>query len=287
MQKYVAQEYEALFTDSQGDHGRVREDVGAYRVRTVRAGETVEVEAYPIWSTRVQAGRARAYVQKHREQVRRVHQRNRQKHLRRLINANFGAGDILLTLTYDAGMQPGDAGQAKRDVCNYLRRMRTLRARLGLPELKYVYTTEVTHGERGTRYHHHLIVNGGIPREAAEGLWRAGNVNSRAARPDGYGLSAWAHYMSKSREVQEKAGAHGFACSRNLKKPVITHADRKLSVKGVQRLAEDMRQQGARILEGAYPGYRLVEVQVRYSAFVTGAYIEARMAKKGSGTREA
>ena len=56
---------------------------------------------------------------------------------------------------------------------------------------------------------------------------------------------------------------------------------------GVQRLAEDIRQQGARILEGAYPGYRLVEVQVRYSAFVTGAYIEARMARKGSGKREA
>ena len=123
-------------------------------------------------------------------------------------------------------------------MCNYLRRMRALRARLGLPELKSAYTTEVTHGERGTRYHHHLIVNGGISREAAEGLWRAGNVNSRAARPDGYGLSAWAHHMSKSREVQQKAGAHGFACSRNLKKPLITHADRKLSVKGVQRLAE-------------------------------------------------
>ena len=48
MQRYVAQEYEALFTDSQGDHGRVREDVGAYRVRTVRAGETVEVEAVEL-----------------------------------------------------------------------------------------------------------------------------------------------------------------------------------------------------------------------------------------------
>ena len=87
--------------------------------------------------------------------------------------------------------------------------------------------------------------------------------------------------------MQQKAGAHGFACSRNLKKPWITHADRKLSVKGVQRLAEDIRQQGARILVGAYPGYRLVEAQVRYSAFVTGAYIEARMVRKGSGKREA
>ncbi len=277
MQKYAAREYEAMFTESQADAGKAKEGVGGYRVKTVRAGDTVEVEMYPIWNTRESAGKEREWCEAHREQVRRVHQRNRQKHLRRLINANFGAGDILLTLTYDAGMQPGNDAQAKRDVCNYLRRLRRMREKLGLDALKYVYTTEITHGERGTRYHHHLIVNGGISREAAEAAWQKGNVNSRAARPDNLGLSAWAHYMSKSREVQEKAGAHGFACSRNLKKPTVTYADTKMSVGRAAKMAEDMHRWGAKILESAYKGCRLAEMSVRGSAYIPGVYVAARL----------
>ena len=148
--------------------------------------------------------------------------------------------------------------------------------------MKYVYTTETTHGALGTRYHHHLIVNGGIERVVIENLWTAGLVNSRIARPDAYGLSGWAHYMSKQKETQEKASRHGWTCSRNLRQPKVTVSDHKLSRRRMRQIADDLHANGRRILESVYTGYTLCELpEIRWSPYVEGVYLTARMIRKG------
>lgn len=279
--KYTAEKYAALFTEQQGEARAAREGVNGYRIKRIQAGDTLEIEGYAIWSTQRTASEARRQSERHREQVQAVNRRNQQKHMRRLVNANFGAGDLLLTLTYDRDMQPADEGHAQKDIRNYLKRLRRRRERLGLPALKYIYTTEVTVGMLGRRYHHHLIVNGGIDRAEAERLWPGGNCNSRIARPDAYGLSGWAHYMTKQKATQEKAYRRGFACSRNLKKPRETVADHKLSLRRMQQMAEDMGRSGQEILEAIYPGYRVAETpEIRWSKWVTGVYLSARLIKK-------
>ena len=279
--KYTAEKYAALFGESQGTPEAARDGVNGYRVKRVRAGDTLEIEGYAIWSTQQQASTARRQSEKHREQVQAVNRRNQQKHMRRLVNANFGAGDLLLTLTYDRDAQPADEGQAQKDIRNFLKRLRRKRERLGLEPLKYIYTTETTVGLLGRRYHHHLIVNGGIDRADVEALWQGGNCNSRIARPDAYGLSGWAHYMIKQKETQEKAYRRGFACSRNLKKPAESTADHKLSVRRMQQMAEDMDRNGAEIFGKLYPGYVLAEKpEIKWSRWVSGVYLSARMIKK-------
>ena len=280
MIKHTAEKYAAIFQQTDGDPRAVQNGVNGYRVKTIRAGDTLEIEGYAIWSTQRTAAEARKQTERHREQVRAVHLRNRQKAMRRLINANFGDGDILLTLTYGWGSQPQDEKQAGRDVKNFLKRLRRKRARLGLEDLKYIYTTEVTHGT-AVRYHHHLIVNGGIPREEIEALWTSGLINSRIARTDTTGLAGWAHYMVKQKATQEKASRRGFTCSRNLKKPGVTTADHKLSVRRMKQMAEDFDRRGAEILEALYPGYVVIErPEIKWSAWVGGVYLSARMVRE-------
>ena len=278
---FSAERYQALFMANPGPEGILHEGVHGYRVKRIQAGDTLEIEAFPIWNTAATAGEARRQSEKHREAVKAVNLRNTQKNLRRLMNANFGEGDILLTLTYRKDQQPESEQQAQRDIRNYLRRLRSRRGKMGLPELKYIYITETTHGESGTRYHHHLIVNGGISRDEIEKIWQKGIANSRGAQPDDFALSGWAHYMSKQKTNQEKAYTRGYAHSKNLKQPKVTYADHKLSRRGMQQISQDMKTRGTEILEKLYPGYKMAEApQVRVSAYVPGGYLLARMIRR-------
>lgn len=276
-----AERYQALFTENEGEIYAVRAGLRGYRVKTIRAGETLEAEAYPIWSTARQAQEAKQQTEKHREAVRAVNLRNRQKQLRWLVNANFGNGDLFVTLTYDNRRQPENSEAAQRDVQNYLRRVARRRERLGLEKLKYIYTTERTEGVLGIRYHHHIIMNGGIERTEAERIWTKGIVNSRTCQADDNGLAGLAHYMTKKKATQEKARRHGFCCSRNLKQPRITYADHKITRGRMAKIAEDLGGRGAQILEAVYPGYRVTErPEVRWSAWAAGVIMQARMIRR-------
>lgn len=277
--EYSARDFEALF-DKDNATGDLRQGVSLYRTSTVTAGQTREIDVYPIWDNRKTAAVARTERAKHREAQRKVDRRNAQKKLRRLINNNFSAGDILITNTYTPGTDPADEQAAQRQMQNYIRRLKRLRARRGLPEMRYIYVTEVTHSEaRGTRYHHHMIMSGGITREEAESLWKLGYSNSRTARPDRDWLGGFAHYMTKAKETQDKALKRGWCCSKNLRQPAYTHADHKISIRKAQRIARQMEDEGRKILEKQNPGYTLTEIVVKHSQYAPGVYIYARMIK--------
>lgn len=278
--EYSARDYEVLF-DRDTATGDLRQGVSLYRTSTVTAGKTREIDIYPIWDNQRMASTAKREKLKHREAQRKVDRRNAVKKLRRMINANFGAGDILITNTYAPGQEPQEERAAQRNMQNYIRRIKTLRERKGLPAVKYVYVTEVTHSEaRGTRYHHHMIISGGIDRETLENMWRGGHSNSRTARPDRDWLGGFAHYMTKAKETQDKAMARGWNCSKNLIRPEATHADHKVSIRKAQRIARQMEDEGRRILEQLNPGYALTEIIVRHSQYAPGVYIYARMIQK-------
>lgn len=280
--EYSAHDYEVLF-DRDTATGDLRQGVSLYRTSTVTAGQTREIDIYPIWDNRKTAHAAKLERAKHREAQRKVDRRNAQKKLRRIINANFGLGDVLITNTYTPGQDPKSEEAAQRNMQNYLRRIKALRKKMGLPALKYVYVTEVTHSEaRGTRYHHHMILSGGIDRETLERMWRGGHSNSRTARPDRDWLGGFAHYMTKTKETQEKATKRGWNCSKNLVRPQATHADHKVSIRKAERIARQMEDEGRKILEQVNRGYELTEIIVRHSQYAPGVYIYARMIKKNA-----
>lgn len=269
------------------------------RTRTVKAGPMVYVECYPIWEAKAaQAAKSEAKRELHRIAQEKLNQRNAEKKLARLINENFGAGDLILTLEYAKGGGPADEAQAMRDMQNYLRRIKTLRDKRGLDAMKYVYVIEETQSRtHGRRFHHHVIMSGGISRDEAEKKWtqkHGGFCNARSAQPDEKHLTGFAVYLLRNKKgrTQEKDGKNPqqramrrrWNCSKNLRDPdeYASTADKKISVRKAGRIAETMENfdRAREIFEKLHPDCRLLEVSARRSRWTTGVYICAELRRK-------
>ena len=280
MKGYSAERYEALFDRpvdgvNGADNVLRPDEPGRYRCKTIKAGDQLECEIFPIWSTASESKKAGSAIT--REAQRALNERNARKRLVRKINTNFTAADIELTLTY-AGDHVPDLEEARRDMQNYIRRVKRYRKARGLPELKYVYVIEYA-GVDGApkRVHHHVIMSG-MDRDEAERLWGKGRANSARLQPDEHGLEGLAKYITKSlpRFKSEKR----WVCSKNLVEPTITIADTKISRRKASRLAQDADAYGKNLFEHLYPGYAFTDVEIKSSAYVAGVYIYARMRRK-------
>ena len=252
-----------------------------YRTRTTKAGPRLEAEVYPIYG-REKLGRLRAEKKNQTpEKVRRLNAERSERHFVLLIDGNFTETDIHLTLTYK-GETP-DYDRARKDVRNFLDRVKRRREKLGMPELKYAGAIEG--GADGTRerIHAHIIMSGGIDRETLEQLWAKGYANADRLRPDENGLEAVARYIVKqSRSEKQKYHKRWFA-SRNLKQPKTRTSDTKVSNGKVKRIAGDMLNEARAIMERVYPGYEFVRCAVHGSDVVDGVYIRCVMRRRSEG----
>lgn len=271
------------------------------RTRTIKAGELLYCSSYPIWDTATRRD-AKAQLDKARERKgtsdaqRKLNARKAEEKLVQLVNANFGAGDHLVTCTYAQGKEHPDLASAQRNMRNYMARVKRLCRRRGLEDPEYIYVTEVTHSNRwGTRYHHHMVMRCGLPRADVEALWikSHGICNTKQARQLKEGLTGWAKYIAKQvcSEAHEQRRsldevlkhAHRFASSKGLKKPAATEADKKISRRRVEKIAQDIQRDPdmAKLhMEACYPGYEVLEMTVKTSERVTGAYVYAVMCRR-------
>lgn len=243
-----------------------------YRAKTIRSGDIVECEVYPIWNTRSSLSRAKK-MKKSREAQRSLNERNAKKKVYRLINANFSDNDIWATFTYDNKHLPKSAEEAGREMAKYIRRLRRYAAKHGFPPLKYVYVTEFEDDplKKKKRIHHHIVMN--FPdRDVAERLWAGGaRRNTRRLQRDESGYEGLGRYIMK-----DPRGTKHYVCSQNLIKPTVTFADFKFSRKKVKRLAmgeADPEEEFRRL----YRGCRLTAFEARESEYVSGYYIYAKM----------
>ena len=181
----------------------------AYMKRTVVAGRTMEVEKYLLYPK--PHHRRGERINPTSEQMRRVNERNARKKLRRLINANFGEGDLHLVLTYRG--DPPAAEEAKEHLRRFLRKMRKLYAASG-QEFRYIVTTEC----RAKRIHHHMIVNKADVGEIRK-LWEHG-ILRLSVLDDSGDYHQLADYLIKetSRTFRETSGKR-WTASRNLVRP--------------------------------------------------------------------
>lgn len=238
-----------------------------YRTKTIRSGNVLEVEVYPIWQTPLTG--KRVVKNTSRKAQTNLNNKNAQKRLTRLLNANFDERHIWLTLTYPNGAMPADPERAKKDMENYIRRVKRHVKKCGLPELKYVYVTEF--GE--ARVHHHIIMNL-EDRDAAESMWKnGGRIQSRRLQPDDFGLAGMARYITKQKR---KAHAKKYVASKNLDSPIITVSETKITRRKAEKLAreENLAQEA---FEKLYKGYCFKEMETKYSAYTSGVYLYARM----------
>lgn len=292
--KYVRENYEELFAIEKSAYEDSPEEcieklrdgqLSGYRVKTIKSGPMLEVETYPFWNLprgqRKKLGNESSGVQQN------LNDKNTKKHVIRLVHTNFTEDDIKADYTYANDRLPGDPEQAKKDMTNLIRRMkRWLKKQEQYKdfELKYIYVTEYSDDEKKgkVRVHHHMITN--FPdRDVAEELWNGGGrTRTRRLQQDDYGFEGLARYITKDKS---KNPAKRYTVSRNLKKPTVTIADKKMTRSRAGKIAKE-EVLAQEIFEKMYKDYKFNDIQVKFSEFVSGAYLYVRMKHIDGFTRK-
>lgn len=186
-----------------------------YIKKTYEAGITVEV-----WKTYRREGRRAGRTGKRRETPEAMARYNAKLSLRELtrtINANFGPGDLHVTLTYGKGERPATPEDFRRDRETFLAALRRLYKREGIP-LKYVIV--YGYGEKGAP-HFHLVVSG-IDQRKIEQIWRRGYISATNLRKNKE-YSVLAAYMFNQSRIDPATGqemtGRRWSGSRNLVRP--------------------------------------------------------------------
>lgn len=204
------------------------------------------------------------------EKIRRQNEKNRERYLRQLLNTNFVDGDLRVDLTYDDKSLPDSRKQAKKDLSNYLDRLRRLFKKRGA-ELKYIKVTgggrEYERGKELTRLHHHIIIGADpkITREEIEDLWGKGRGESRRLRADRDGYTGLAIYLLlHKKDCAENEPV--YKSSRNIKPPIETRNDSKYSERMIRKLERAYREGMLKEeIEKLYRGWECVEAEVSVS----------------------
>ena len=283
-------EFEDLFNNRlTGDGGFLEEPsfipVGkmGYRRRTTVSGPRIDAEVFPVFGRHQRGEARRAKSQITREAQQRANDERSRMRLIQLVEANFGAEDVAITLSYD-GEAP-DPARVDKDVRNFLNRVKRARTKRGLTELKYILAIGGDEmpaaGYSGRRPHVHMIMNGGIGRDELEAIWGKGFANADRLQPRGDGLGGIATYFTKQKQDRpEKPGVRKWRGSRNLKQPVRRSRDARMPNSRVKRIAYDFRNEAKEVMELLYPGYVFQDCQVRYSDVIDGVYIRCVMRRR-------
>lgn len=294
-----ASKYEILYDLPSGEYSA--REVGGTSTRTVRAGDSLEVECFPIIHITQDARREARHRSSTKAQEN-LNLENSRKKVRRLMEKNFTASDFVLHPTFNYGFVdrafanmeeerraweesgfPINDDDARRIMKNFIARIRRLiRRKGGNPaDFKYIYVIETTREPRDedfnalpARYHYHMVISSLniITAEELAALWGFGYTKAEPLDFRFNGLEGLSKYITKQRKF-----ARRWARSKNLLEPDETVSHRKISRRKAAAVAADVQANAKEIFEGLYLGYRLEEAKVKYSDFVAGAYIYARM----------
>lgn len=268
-----------------------------YREKIYKTGDYLEAEIYPVFHQGGGKSRRRAKYKPTSAMQARLNQRRAERALTRLLNLNFCDDDIEMTLTFTDEYLPDEYEEAVKAANNYLRRVKRLRARLGLSALKFVLVPG------GGRYHFHIIMNGGLTRDELEKLWKLGYANSKRLKFSMGGIAGLAHYISNqlgedayggddlfggmaidegTGEVTEerirRKGARRWTCSKNLQRPEPETRDGRISAARVEELCT-VDAESRKAYEKLYPGYSFSSAKGYYNPENGGYYIQIIMKK--------
>ena len=274
----------------------------AYRTTTTLAGDILVAEIYPAWGREKKRKVRKANRNLTPERIQKYNEQRARFRLELLMDNNFTADDLNMTLTYTDA--PTEA-EARKDVKNYIARLKRERKRRGLPEMKYVYALEDERDGRKKQLHCHLVMSGGIDRKDAEKIWRKGSAargfaNCDQLQPDKEGLRKLAFYIYDQNRGKETAkGKHHYSCSKNLTEPKVRSSMSRVGNAKVRKMARDFNAVAPAIMEKVYPGFEFVrglkfqenesgtmsESCVRFSDYTDGVYIRVMMKRTTGGRR--
>ncbi len=153
------------------------------------------------------------------EEIAAVNQKNAERKLTSILNANFKEGDGFVTLTYSRNLRP-KPDVARKYTKKFLRQLRRLYRQEGAI-LKYVLVTEY----ESTSIHHHLVLNSiedvNLVKMISK-IWPYGSVDTKALYSMEYSQLAAYIIKETSKTFQKDDGGakQRYSCSRNLVRPV-------------------------------------------------------------------
>lgn len=246
-----------------------------YREKRILSGRYLEVDLYPVTLIDIKKSRKeKCKLSKPKQQN--LNEKNAKKHLIRLMNANFTEKDLAVHPTYDPEHVPKDEAQARKDIANYIRRLKAYRTRKGLPELKYIAVIECrdpAEGRPSIRIHHHIIMSGDMDRDDIEQIWGRGRCNADRLQPDEQGFAALAYYITK-----DPKGSKRWCQSKGLKQPEVAVNDHKWSRRKIEQLSQIPEDREH--FERLYPGYTFTRCQVSANGITGGLYVRIQMRKE-------
>lgn len=164
-----------------------------YIIKEYHAGNTIEIQK--TYSARYGRKLPRSPNKNPTpDEVKKNNEKLAEMKLRLLLNENFHAGDLFLTLTYE---NIPDTQCAKKCLEKFIRNLRAKYKAEGL-ELRYVCVTEY----KNARIHHHMVVNSLDPRKIQD-LWIYGRVRSESLY--GCDFAELAAYLIKETKKTFKA----------------------------------------------------------------------------------
>ena len=255
-----------------------------------------EVDIFPYTDAQknaAQKGKRSKKVKESPPKQKNLNDKNARRYLAQLGHINFDddPGALHISATYSPKYLPETVEDAEKEVSNFLRRVQYLRKKEGLPPLKYILVTASTtkrDSDKPVRIHHHIIMNGGLDRDAVENLWRKrkrkgqkqgdriGYCNADRLQSEEDGISALCHYL-----VKQASGKKRWSSSHNLKKPASRTHDGKYTRRQVEKWAKQRPDRP--FWERRYPGWTLIDddygVQYEHND-LTGWAIYLKLRKK-------
>ena len=168
-----------------------------YVKKTFICGQVIEVEK--VFSSKYKGKKTvrSPKMAKTEEAVRKVNERNAEKKLRRLLNANFDTNSLHAVLTYRTDQRPEDAEQAMKDFQKFVRTLKRLCKKIN-KELKYVAV-----GERSKKgvIHFHCVIDCGLTLGELQEAWTKGAVHATPLRSDGDYSRLASYLLKESKET--------------------------------------------------------------------------------------
>lgn len=282
------------------------------------SGPMLEVDYYPVFSDGRRAPTRAPKTKPSTEAQEKYNRAQAKKKIVRLVNANFDNTDFFIHPTYEDWQAPQTEEEARRDIVNYLRRIKSKRktelkhASAELAELerlcgdkpskfttarldklrhkvkklsepfKYLYVMERQEYKSGRRKGQ---LNWHFHLFATAGLDAETmealwpyRINCNRYQPEKFGFEAAAKYIAK-----DPSGNKSFAYSKNLKQPtVLEPKDGKVTKRYVEKIARE-RIDDAEYWEKKFKGYRFVRLIKKFNDFNLNWYVSVVMVKADTG----
>ena len=286
------------------------------REKITYSGPLLEADFYPICSDGRRLPTRAPKTKPSRAAQEKYNQMKATKKLIRLVNANFDGTDYLMHPTYNPGKAPQDEEQARRDIVNYLRRVKTRReselkklekkliaakeAAKQMPDnlfltetleglkkqikklsqpFKYIYVIEKETYKRGVyagRDNWHFH------------LFLSGGLPDKVlegmwggglyTNADNYQPEKFGPEAAAKYMAKNPEGSKRFSYSKNLTKPKEKIKDGRVSRLQVERMCK-LRVDDNEFWEKRYPGYKLLRTYPRYNQYNGHWYLTAVLYK--------